>query len=136
MSRLTIPLFLLLTGCASLDDVVGGIANTPEWFQERRVEIRGEGYPDFAEVPEINNTNAISQRLAQTKALAQDELEAFESHPRYAPANITEEDMHNLAESMRADLPATLDDIDPIMDDADIRELRRQLRPPPIGKSK
>jgi len=60
MLRLIIPLSLLLGGCASLDDVIGGIANTPEWFQERRVEIRGEGYPDIEAVPVLTDSDSAS----------------------------------------------------------------------------
>ena len=50
MKNTTIPLIgvscLLLVGCSnSFAKVRSAVNQTPEWYETRRVEIRGEGYP-------------------------------------------------------------------------------------------
>lgn len=58
MKNTTIPLLgvscLLLVGCSnSFAKVRGAVDQAPDWYETRRVEIRGEGYPELAEVPSI-----------------------------------------------------------------------------------
>lgn len=136
MLRLIFPLLLLLGGCASLDDVVGGIANTPEWFQERRVEIRGEGYPDLTEVPDGRSIGAIGARLQATEALARQDLEAFLTDPRTLPANTTREDIEQEAARLRALLPDLPLASDELLSEAEISAMRAKLRVPPVNKPK
>lgn len=133
MLRLIFPLCFVLSGCASLDDVVGGIANTPEWFQERRVEIRGDGYPDFADVPTESDSRAIWQSLENTKSVVLAELEAFLSSSRIEPANVTTDDMSQLAAKLNGEIP-DLNEIDNILlKPAEIEALQAQMQPPPIN---
>lgn len=58
MKNTTIPLIgvscLLLVGCSnSFAKVRSAVNQTPDWYETRRVEIRGEGYPELVEVPTI-----------------------------------------------------------------------------------
>ena len=58
MKNTAIPLLsviiLLIAGCTgSFAKVRDAINQAPDWYDDRRAEIRGEGYPDLAEVPEL-----------------------------------------------------------------------------------
>lgn len=58
MKNTTIPLIgvscLLLVGCtSSFAKVRGAVNQAPDWYETRRVEIRGEGYPELVDVPTI-----------------------------------------------------------------------------------
>ena len=45
---------LLAAGCASqADQMRESLAGTPEWFETRRAEIGGDGYPDINSAPTI-----------------------------------------------------------------------------------
>lgn len=134
MSRLIIPLLLLVSGCASLDDMVDGIANTPEWFQERRVEIRGDGYPQFDDIPAPINVKDVQTRLAATETVTRGDLQAFLSDPRISPASLSQADISQTALEMQSDLPRVIPDADPLLSRQDIADLRARLRPPPIQK--
>ena len=136
MLRLIFPLLLLLSGCASLDDVIGGIANTPEWFQERRVEIRGEGYPDINSVPVLTDNGSLQAKIQLTEAVTRSEVLAFTSDPRNALSPVTEDDISQLADSLQAAMPAEVAQIDALLTDADIEALRRRVRPPAIKNPK
>ena len=132
MLRLLFPLFFLLTGCASLDDVVGGIANTPEWFQDRRVEIRGQGYPDFGDVPSEEGIKPLQQNLEQSETDTRALYEAFINDPRAQSANISSDDIEDLADSLNAQLQADVPRQDRLLTDSDIAEIRKKLRAPPV----
>jgi len=117
---------------ASLDDVVGGIANTPEWFQDRRVEIRGRGYPDFSDVPSEQGVSPLQQNLAKSEVDTRALYEAFINDPRSEPANISSGDIADLAESLNAQLQTDTSRQDPLLTDSDIAEIRNKLRAPPV----
>lgn len=135
MPRLIFPLFFLLAGCVSLDDVVGGIANTPEWFQQRRVEIRGEGYPDLRDVPDETNVRAIGKRLQATEALTRKEVAAFLADPRNEAAGITSEEISQTAAQLRSLLPVSeAGEYDGLLSSAEIEQLRARLKVPPVNK--
>jgi len=134
MLRLIFPSCLLLGGCVSLDNVVGGIANTPEWFQERRVEIRGEGYPDFGDVPEQPDIKAVNRNLQAFETVARQDMEAFLNDPRNETATVSPEDISQLADSLRISIPSQLEQIDPLLNDLEISALLGRVRPPPVNK--
>ncbi|MEM7663418.1 MAG: hypothetical protein AAF292_14335 [Pseudomonadota bacterium] len=125
------PAFLLLSGCASLNDVVGGIGNAPDWFRERRVEIRGEGYPLLREVPVVNDTNAGFQRMEETSVTAEIARLYLEDHPRAELSIQTPEDILAPFEPMRAELPDIEPSPDEIISAEELESLLSQLVPPP-----
>lgn len=134
MLRLLFPLFLLLGGCVSLDDVVGGIANTPDWFQKRRVEIRGDGYPKFSDVPAETDEKALGLALEKTETDLRATQKAFANDPRAEPAQLTQDDIAALSNRLKAQLPDNIERTDPLLSDADIAKLKASLKPPPITK--
>ena len=118
----------------SLDDVVGGIANTPDWFQEKRVEIRGEGYPDFSSVPAAGDAKAdginLSEKEASTRALQA----SFLKDERTAPPDINEADMAASVADMRKLLELPRSAFNDVLTDQQIEALRKKLRAPPVVK--
>ena len=68
MKNTAIPLIsvscLLLAGCSgSFAKVRTAIDQAPEWYDARRVEIRGEGYPEIIDVPTIEKGQEPGQTL-------------------------------------------------------------------------
>ncbi len=70
---------VLTAGCADLmqQSYISQIA--PEWFEAKAVEVKGEGYPELADVPEtrpVETTLARSDRDANALKDAATRLEA------------------------------------------------------------
>lgn len=59
----------LLSGCADImqQQAISQIA--PDWFEQKAIEVKGEGYPDLAEIPQ---TRPVSGSRAQWDKTAQD----------------------------------------------------------------
>ncbi|MEM9670015.1 MAG: hypothetical protein AAF950_13925 [Pseudomonadota bacterium] len=125
------PIFLLLGGCASLNDVVGGIGNAPEWFRERRVEIRGEGYPQLRNVPTISDTEESFERMEDSTVSIEIAQLYIDTHPRAELTLFSPQQILAPFEPMRAQLP----DIEPapeeIISREELESLLDQLNPPP-----
>ena len=73
MKNTAIPLIgvccLLLAGCTgSFAKVRTAIDQALEWYDARRVEIRGEGYPKIIDVPVIAENQAPGLTLEASKA--------------------------------------------------------------------
>lgn len=132
MRQLIIPLVFLLGGCVSLDDVVGGIANTPDWFQEKRVEIRGEGYPSFRDVPAATDAQADDLRLRSEEEATRALLSSFLSDERAQPAEITTADIDKRADDLSKLLVLEGGPNDRILTPAEIQALSDSVIPPPI----
>ncbi|MEM0985225.1 MAG: hypothetical protein AAGJ32_03165 [Pseudomonadota bacterium] len=48
------------------------MASAPEWYQEARVEIRGEGYPDVSRVVGLEANRDMPQRVEETRLAVAD----------------------------------------------------------------
>ena len=109
-SRLAVTLMAVsfLPGCAqSVSQSMGrALASAPDWFDERRDEVAGEGYPEFSEVPEqpaplpaTEKQKVISEQdqlLSEAKGLradpkAQTPKESGKESPSDLAARIREE---------------------------------------------
>lgn len=77
---------LLLSGCTSLDSVMSGISNTPDWFTERRSEIRGDKYPVFSEVPDLMKVQNLQNKIINQSEGAKMDRDILFTHPRAVPA--------------------------------------------------
>ena len=90
MKNTAIPLLsvsiLLIAGCtSSFGRVREAINQAPDWYDARRAEIRGEGYPVLAEVKEIPKDQLPGKTLPATAARV-DILQAyFDSTERAEP---------------------------------------------------
>jgi hypothetical protein len=90
MKNTAIPLLsvsiLLIAGCSnSFGRVREAINQAPDWYDARRQEIRGEGYPKLAEVQEIPADQLPGKTLPDA-AVRVDILQAyFDSNERAEP---------------------------------------------------
>jgi len=116
-----------LGGCASLDDVVGGIANTPDWFQKRRVEIRGEGYPDLNAVPVAAPIKASRDRLSLGADEAAIARATLFGHPRAEGAHLTHADMRAIAAELRPQVPMIEPKPEGFFSEGELADLRAQV---------
>lgn len=123
---------LALTACAgSFGKARQAMKNAPEWYEARRKELRGEGYPELVEVPVIEPENRPGKSLpesnARVAALAGD-LAAFERglQPAATPAEI---------EALFARVRADFDDPQrpgSFLTDAEVAALREQFNVPRV----
>ena len=114
MKNTAIPLIsvslLLVAGCtSSFSSVRGAINQAPDWYDARRKEIRGEGYPKLAEVREIPQDQLPGKTLPESAARV-DILQAyFDSNERAEPPVDVAGQMAALLKRVEADfavLPA------------------------------
>lgn len=128
MFQRILPCILLLGGCASLDNVVGGISNTPDWFQQRRVQIRGEGYPKFKDVPAEIPVSEQRERLNISDEEAASARILLNDDPRAEAAPITSpEDISLREQALRASVPELGPLADPQLSEEDIAKLLEQV---------
>jgi len=106
MKNTAIPLTsvccLLLAACTgSFSKVRTAIDQAPDWYDARRVEIRGEGYPEIVDIPTIEKGNTPGQTLETSKARGAELRAVFAENARaVAPANAAAE-IEDLRESVR-----------------------------------
>ncbi|MEO1028503.1 MAG: hypothetical protein AAFX02_05540 [Pseudomonadota bacterium] len=97
---------LLLTGCATpLERVISVAGDVPDWFVERSEEIKGEGYPELAEVPNSGGspiTDEQTNAVASVLVASQD----FFNHPRAQESALTKADIIALKEELFAEFEA------------------------------
>lgn len=86
----TLAFAVLLSGCTgSVNRVKGLISEAPDWYEQRRVEIRGEGYPDVEEIPRLADHALPGRQLNREEAVLGTAEIAFLTHPRAEPAPAT-----------------------------------------------
>lgn len=114
MKNTAIPLLsvsiLLIAGCtSSFAKVREAINQAPDWYDARRAEIRGEGYPNLAEVHELTGEELPGKTLPASAARV-DILQAyFDSNERAelpADAGAEMAALLTRVEAGFADLPA------------------------------
>lgn len=95
------------TSCATnVSEVVKSVVETaPEWYEERRTEVAGEGYPDVRKVPvapkDIISVNEVRQATEDLLA----EAEKLEADPMAtSPAEEEREDPATWAARVRAEI--------------------------------
>jgi len=88
--------FALIAGCTSSFEKVKTMrAEAPDWYEARKVEFRGEGYPSLASVPKTAPSYNPLRKLELSEADVRAALVRFNNDPR--AEGVTES-----AESMRA----------------------------------
>ncbi|HEX5007869.1 MAG TPA: hypothetical protein VFV70_12195 [Hyphomonadaceae bacterium] len=88
-------------GCA---DLMQRSTIAPEWFQAKAVEVKGEGYPEFKDIP---TAEGVKGALAEWEAEAQDlrkEAAAVEAQLASASPPPTEEEIRAKAAQWRAEV--------------------------------
>jgi len=106
MKNTAIPLLgvscLLLVACTgSFSKVRGALGEAPDWYDARRKEIRGEGYPKVIDVPVIQAGQEPGQTLQVSKERGRELRDEFDANIRAAaPANTLAE-IQSLREDVR-----------------------------------
>lgn len=131
MKNTMIPLIgvlcLLLSGCAgSLSKVQGAVNAAPDWYDERRAEIGGEGYPDLVEVPKNIDPQSLASDPIASEARAAQLREVFESDAR---AQIPDQSVAEIADDIRAQFNDT-NLSENFLTEAEIEAIRRSFNVP------
>ena len=88
-------------GCA---DLMQRSTIAPEWFQAKAIEVKGEGYPEFKDIP---TAEGVKGELAQWESEAQSlQSEAAEVEAQLAsvPPALSEEEIRAKAAQWRAEV--------------------------------
>lgn len=113
-----------LTGCASSYDTVRDtMSNAPDWYEARKTEVMGEGYPSIGTIPTLSADDRRSNRLDATRSAVQRAETLFRMDPRAVPPGLELEEMLAWAESLQAEL-AALDTPGQFLSDEDAEALR------------
>lgn len=92
----------LSAGCANIMEQSAISQIAPEWFEEKAVEVKGEGYPELADIPEVRPlTGSVAEwrRQASTLKTSADQLEAL---PAETTSTRTPDEIRAMAARWRA----------------------------------
>lgn len=93
--------FVLLAGCAgSVEKLQAMRAEAPDWYEARKVEFRGEGYPDLGSIPEPRGDNPL-RKLELSEEETRAALALFNDNPRSELATETPEEIKAWADEVR-----------------------------------
>ncbi|MEO0466993.1 MAG: hypothetical protein AAF216_10660 [Pseudomonadota bacterium] len=93
-----------LTGCTSgFDKVRDTVSAAPDWYDARAVEVRGEGYPNVAEIPVLTPEQRTDRNLSAGLEDLQAADRLFAMNPRAIPPGLELDDMMVWAEAARRD---------------------------------
>ncbi|MEL7481853.1 MAG: hypothetical protein AAGJ29_09845 [Pseudomonadota bacterium] len=126
-----VPLLMLLSGCASVDNLFGGFASAPEWFNERRVEIRGEGYPKLRDVPVADDFREVSARMREGGFETEEARFIMENHPRAELSPYTPYELASFSAPLLAQLPDIKPDPEALYSADELAAFQEQLVVPP-----
>ena len=122
--------FILLTGCASsIERVQAMRAEAPEWYEARKVEFRGEGYPDLNSVPELSDRGRTLRKLELSEAETLATLELFNSDPRAQAPQETPAQIRAWALEVKRAVEGQLPAPD-FLTDAEVEELKARFDVP------
>ncbi len=122
--------FALLAGCSSSFEKVKTMrAEAPDWYEARKVEFRGEGYPSLASVPETAPDYNPLRKLQLSEADVRAALILFNSDPRAEPATETAEQMRAWVVEVRRAVEGRLPAPD-FMTDAEVEEIKARFNVP------
>jgi hypothetical protein len=92
----------LSAGCANIMEQSAISQIAPEWFEEKAGEVKGEGYPELADIPEVRPVSgsvAEWRRQADSLKTSAEQLEAL---PAGTEATRTPEEIRAMAARWRA----------------------------------
>ena len=123
-------LALLATGCASsYERVRETVSSTPDWYEARKTEVIGEGYPKIGTIPTLTDDQRRTDQLVRTRTAVERAETLFRMDPRSVPAGLELAEMIQWAEAFRAEL-AELDEPGDFLSDEEARQLRNLFASP------
>lgn len=137
MKITAIPLLIvpamLVAGCtSSFTKVREAVNSAPEWYGERRAEIRGEGYPDLATLPQSDPKNDPRDRLKAQLGRSDALDQAFADARAEVAAGGTEEILA-IAENIRGNFDGVPPEAD-FLTDAEITAIRNKFNVPRVTR--
>lgn len=94
--------FALIAGCSSSFERIQTMRESaPEWYDDRKYEIRGENYPRISEIPLLSETDVPGQNIDQSGAGAMAIFAAMMRDPRSQPAQESPAEMLAWASEVR-----------------------------------
>ncbi|MEM6651641.1 MAG: hypothetical protein AAGA72_09825 [Pseudomonadota bacterium] len=122
--------FALLTGCtSSIEKVQTMRAQAPDWYEARKVEFRGEAYPDLNSIPEIAPGYNPVQKLQLSEEETLEALARFYANPRAAANTETAEEMRQWALNVRRAVEGRLPAPN-FLTDAEVEEIKARFDVP------
>ena len=119
--------FIFLAGCVgSIEKVKAMRAEAPDWYEARKVEFRGEGYPDFASIPESQPDYNPLRKLQLSEAETLAALEMFLNNQRAEAATETPEAIAAWALETRRAVEGQLPAPD-FMTDAEVEQIKARF---------
>ena len=129
--RTLLPVFCLFSAsCAgSMDKIADMREAAPDWYEARKVELAGEGYPSLSSIPVDDTYKAQSSGLRKTGAESAAILAAFEASPKAEPAYLTPAEIRDWGMRIRASV-GKLDQPADFLTDSDIAALKARFDRP------
>ena len=116
-----------LAGCASSVEKVQSLrAQAPDWYEARKVEFRGEGYPSLSDIPQNTPRDRTMRRLQISEAETLAALEVFSTHPRGQLAVETPEEIRAWALEVKRAVEGQLPAPD-FMTDEEVEEIKARF---------
>ncbi|MEM9178600.1 MAG: hypothetical protein AAGA89_02760 [Pseudomonadota bacterium] len=120
--------FILLAGCAgSIEKVQAMRADAPDWYEARKVEFRGEGYPDLNSIPEPRTDYDPVAKLELSEAETLAALAMFEDNPRSEPATETPDEIRTWAAEVKRAVEGRLPAPD-FLTDEEVEAIKARFR--------
>lgn len=91
----------LSAGCANIMEQSAISQIAPEWFEEKAVEVKGEGYPELADIPEVRPVSGSVKEWRQQADTLKTSAEELETLPTQT-ASRTPEEIRAMAARWRA----------------------------------
>lgn len=113
-----------LVGCASsIEQVRDTVSAAPDWYDERAAEVRGEGYPNVADIPTLSEEARTAVRELET---GREELtrveQLFRMDPRAASPGLELVEMQAWADEVKARFEIIAADPGDFLTDEDVAE--------------
>ncbi len=117
----------LFGGCASaLNPIQDMRQGAPAWYEARKEEIRGEGYPQIANIPVLAGAVRPGQGLARSRENTLSALALLRSDPRMIVPSETAEEMRAWSQELQFLLESQVPQVE-FMTDADVAALRARF---------
>lgn len=125
-----VPL-MLMAGCStSFTKVRSAINEAPDWYAERRVQIRGEGYPDIADIPAATPAAQPVKSLSASGDVLAGLQQQFFSDPR-AEVGAGAEGIEKVGAELRAEFEPGLPEAE-FLSESEIAAIRASFNVPRV----
>lgn len=101
----------------------------PDWYEARKSELAGKGYPSLGDVPRETTYRSQRSELELTRAQQNEILAAFNADPRSQPAYLTAEEIQAWGAALRRKFDAEMTPAN-FLTDADIVRLKAKFDRP------